>query len=89
MNAPEKQMTAWEAAGYILGVGVGLVWRYYRFVLILLACALLLLIRVRITYQLPTDDSGWTVGLIEGVFLGVALLAGGIALWSLRRRPKT
>jgi hypothetical protein len=89
MDSKQQEMTAMEAAGYILGTGIGLVWRYRTFFVILFACAMLPLVRIRISYPLPTDDIEWARGLVEGVILGVALLAGGLALWfSCRKQTR-
>jgi hypothetical protein len=77
----KPDMTIPEASGYILGVALGLVRRFDKFFIILLACAALYLVRIWITYDLSSDSAAWTTGLIQGLFLG------GMALWFLHRKP--
>jgi hypothetical protein len=77
----KPDMTIPEATGYIVGVVMGLVRKFDKFFVIVLACAVCLF-RVRITYDLPSDPDAWRDGLIEGA------LAAGIFLWILHGKPR-
>ena len=69
----KPDMTVPEAAGYIAGVALGLVRRFDKFFIILFACIVILLVRIRITYDLPPNFTAWAAGLTEGVLVGIVL----------------
>jgi hypothetical protein len=81
----KPDMTIPEATGYIVGVAMGLVRKFDKFFVIVLACILIPLVRVRIDYDLPSNSNAWTIGLIQGMVAGL-LVAVGIILWALLRK---
>ncbi|MGN6556358.1 MAG: hypothetical protein ACTHLW_21815 [Verrucomicrobiota bacterium] len=86
MNAKPDELTTLGAVGYILGLGWGLVWKYYRFFVVLFASAGFLLLlsgsSVQVTYWQPANL--WTFKISDGAFIGLSFLAGSAALWFSR-----
>jgi len=82
----EENMTPAQAAGYIVGVGVGFFRRHVRAFSILLALGGLglVLIHSRLTFT----SVSFTARIGDAAWIGVAMIAIGVALWFSFRRSK-
>ena len=83
MKTNEENMTPAQAAGYITGVGLSFIRRYYRAFAILLALGGLALILTNVSLTIAPTRFNLKLG--DSALIGVVMLVMSIGLWLLFR----
>ena len=83
MKTNEENMTPAQATGYITGVGLGFIRRYYRAFVILLAFGGLAFILI--DARLTISPVRFSLRLGEFAQLGIVMLVMSVGLWLLLR----